>query len=70
MMFHSPLFILGFLPLCLTGFFIVGAVAGGCTALNWLIAASLVFYGCSSAQSWSTTQLSGRSATALAPGHG
>lgn len=45
MMFHSPLFILGFLPLCLTGFFTVGAVAGGRLALGWLIAASLVFYG-------------------------
>ena len=45
MMFHSPLFILGFLPLCLAGFFTAGAVAGGRHALGWLIAASLVFYG-------------------------
>src|SRR5690242_1830469 len=45
MMFHSPLFILGFLPLCLAGFFATGATAGGRHALGWLIAASLVFYG-------------------------
>src|SRR5690242_1744267 len=45
MMFHSPLFILGFLPLCLAGFFAVGAIAGSRFALAWLIAASLVFYG-------------------------
>jgi alginate O-acetyltransferase complex protein AlgI len=45
MMFHSPLFILGFLPLCLAGFFAAGAVGGGRCALGWLIAASLVFYG-------------------------
>jgi alginate O-acetyltransferase complex protein AlgI len=45
MMFHSPLFILGFLPLCLAGFFTTGTLAGGRYALGWLIAASLVFYG-------------------------
>ncbi len=40
MLFHAPIFILGFLPLCLTGFFLSGR-----WALHWLIAASLVFYG-------------------------
>jgi hypothetical protein len=45
MMFHSPLFILGFLPICLAGFFMMGAVAGQRMALGWLIAASVVFYG-------------------------
>jgi alginate O-acetyltransferase complex protein AlgI len=42
MMFHSPLFILGFLPLCLAGFFTTGTLAGGRYALGWLIASVLV----------------------------
>jgi alginate O-acetyltransferase complex protein AlgI len=45
MMFHSPIFILGFLPFCLVGFFTLGARLGGHFVLGWLIAASLVFYG-------------------------
>jgi alginate O-acetyltransferase complex protein AlgI len=45
MMFHSSIFILGFLPVCLTGFFTLGHVAGAAGALVWLTAASLVFYG-------------------------
>ncbi len=45
MMFHSPVFILGFLPVCLAGFFALGRCLGTTGALAWLIAASLVFYG-------------------------
>src|SRR5208283_1209942 len=45
MMFHSPVFILGFLPICLAGFFTLGRILGTTAALGWLIAASLVFYG-------------------------
>ncbi len=45
MMFHTPIFILGFLPVCLAGFFTLGHVAGETGALGWLIGASLVFYG-------------------------
>jgi alginate O-acetyltransferase complex protein AlgI len=45
MLFHSPIFILGFLPVCLAGFFTLGHLAGTTGALVWLIAASLVFYG-------------------------
>jgi D-alanyl-lipoteichoic acid acyltransferase DltB (MBOAT superfamily) len=45
MLFHSPSFILGFLPVCLAGFFTLGQVAGATGALVWLTAASLVFYG-------------------------
>jgi alginate O-acetyltransferase complex protein AlgI len=45
MLFHTPIFILGYLPLCLGGFFALGHVAGTTGALVWLTAASLVFYG-------------------------
>jgi D-alanyl-lipoteichoic acid acyltransferase DltB (MBOAT superfamily) len=45
MLFHTPIFILGFLPACLAGFFAIGRVAGSTGALGWLIGASLVFYG-------------------------
>jgi len=45
MLFHSQIFILGFLPLCLIGFFLAGRLAGRTMALCWLIAASLFFYG-------------------------
>jgi D-alanyl-lipoteichoic acid acyltransferase DltB (MBOAT superfamily) len=45
MLFHSPLFILGFLPVCLGGFFALGHAAGATGALVWLTAANLVFYG-------------------------
>jgi alginate O-acetyltransferase complex protein AlgI len=40
MLFHSQIFVFGFLPLCLAGFWIAGR-----WALHWAIAASLVFYG-------------------------
>ena len=45
MLFTSPVFILGFLPACLAGFFALGRYAGPGWALGWLIVASLVFYG-------------------------
>jgi D-alanyl-lipoteichoic acid acyltransferase DltB (MBOAT superfamily) len=45
MLFHAHVFILGFLPLCLGGFFAVGWMAGPVWALRWLIAANFVFYG-------------------------
>ncbi len=45
MLFHAQEFLLGFLPACLAGFFILGRRAGPGWALGWLAAASLVFYG-------------------------
>ncbi len=45
MLFNSPEFILGFLPVALGGFFLLGRLAGARAALLWLIAASLFFYG-------------------------
>ncbi|HET8997396.1 MAG TPA: MBOAT family O-acyltransferase, partial [Acetobacteraceae bacterium] len=45
MLFHSQPFILGFLPLCLAGFFLLGRHAGAVWALRWLLLASLFFYG-------------------------
>jgi D-alanyl-lipoteichoic acid acyltransferase DltB (MBOAT superfamily) len=45
MLFSSPEFVLGFLPVALAGFFLVGRVAGPRWALGWLIGASLFFYG-------------------------
>lgn len=45
MMFHTTIFILGFLPVCLTGFFALGCFSGAVWALRWLIACSLFFYG-------------------------
>ena len=44
MMFHSIAFILGFMPVCIGGFFAAGRLAGGAWPLRWLIAANLVFY--------------------------
>jgi len=44
MLFHSEIFILGFLPLCLAGFCFVGRCGGGTWVLCWLILASLFFY--------------------------
>src|SRR5689334_5657301 len=44
MLFHSQPFLLGFLPLCLTGFFLLGRMAGPRWAIAWLLIASLVFY--------------------------
>ncbi len=45
MLFHSPEFIFGFLPLCFLGFVGVHRLWGREPALLWLAAASLVFYG-------------------------
>jgi alginate O-acetyltransferase complex protein AlgI len=44
MMFHTIAFILGFLPVCLTGFFTLGRFCGAHWALRWLVASSLFFY--------------------------
>jgi alginate O-acetyltransferase complex protein AlgI len=45
MLFHSQGFVLGFLPACLAGCFLLGRFAGRAWALAWLLAASLFFYG-------------------------
>ena len=45
MLFHSPAFIFGFLPLCFLGFLCVHRLWGWQAALLWLAGASLVFYG-------------------------
>src|ERR1043166_3228321 len=45
MLFNSPEFVLGFLPLALAGFFLAGRVGGTRWALGWLVSASLFFYG-------------------------
>jgi alginate O-acetyltransferase complex protein AlgI len=45
MLFSSPAFILGFMPLALGGFFLFGRLGGLRAALAWLLAADLVFYG-------------------------
>src|ERR1700728_1736109 len=45
MLFHSQPFILGFLPACLAGCFMLRRFAGQNWALAWLLAASLFFYG-------------------------
>jgi hypothetical protein len=44
-LFNTPLFLLGFLPLALAGFFLMGRLGGTAWALRWIVAASLVFYG-------------------------
>ena len=44
MMFHSVAFILGFMPVCIGGFFVVGRLLGAAWPLRWLIAANLLFY--------------------------
>lgn len=44
MLFHTPVFILGFLPLCLAGFFLLGRYAPAWAA-RWLLGMSLGFYG-------------------------
>jgi D-alanyl-lipoteichoic acid acyltransferase DltB (MBOAT superfamily) len=43
-MFHTVAFILGFLPLCVAGFFLFGRFYGNTAALSWLIACNLFFY--------------------------
>src|SRR5580704_13583181 len=45
MLFNTPEFILGFLPVALLGFFLAGRVGGSRWALRWLVLASLFFYG-------------------------
>ena len=45
MMFHTIAFILGFLPICLVGFFSLGRFLHTRWALLWLVACSLFFYG-------------------------
>jgi D-alanyl-lipoteichoic acid acyltransferase DltB (MBOAT superfamily) len=45
MLFHSPEFIFGFLPLCFFGFVAVRRLLGWEPALLWLVVASLFFYG-------------------------
>src|SRR5580658_9614645 len=45
MLFNSTAFVLGFLPLTLSGFFAAGRWYGPRAALLWLLAADLVFYG-------------------------
>jgi alginate O-acetyltransferase complex protein AlgI len=45
MLFNSPEFVLGFLPVALGGFFLAGRTGGTRWALCWLVAASLFFYG-------------------------
>jgi len=45
MLFNSPQFIFGFLPLVLAGFFVLGRYGLQHLAILWLGLASLVFYG-------------------------
>ena len=45
MLFHAQSFILGFLPLTLGGFFLLGRIGGARWALRWLLLVSLIFYG-------------------------
>jgi alginate O-acetyltransferase complex protein AlgI len=45
MLFNSPEFVLGFLPVALAGFFLAGRLGGTPWALRWLVVASLFFYG-------------------------
>jgi alginate O-acetyltransferase complex protein AlgI len=44
MLFSSTAFILGFLPVCLMGFFTFGRFLNARWALRWLVASSLFFY--------------------------
>ncbi len=44
MLFHTTVFTLGFLPVCLAGFFLAGRYGRAQWALCWLVAASLFFY--------------------------
>lgn len=45
MLFNSPVFIAGFLPICIAGFYFFGMLGHRQLALAWLVAMSLVFYG-------------------------
>jgi alginate O-acetyltransferase complex protein AlgI len=44
MLFTSPVFALGFLPMSLGGFWALGRMGAGQVALAWVLAASLFFY--------------------------
>ncbi|HEY0185719.1 MAG TPA: MBOAT family O-acyltransferase [Rhodopila sp.] len=44
MLFHTNVFIFGFLPVCLTGFFVTGRFCTALWALRWLVLSSLFFY--------------------------
>lgn len=44
MLFNSPIFLIGFLPLCLVGFYCFGILGRQRLALAWLTGMSLVFY--------------------------
>jgi D-alanyl-lipoteichoic acid acyltransferase DltB (MBOAT superfamily) len=44
MLFHTTTFILGFLPVCLMGFFAFGRSPDAAWALRWLVMCSLFFY--------------------------
>ncbi|MGH9811390.1 MAG: MBOAT family O-acyltransferase, partial [Terriglobia bacterium] len=45
MLFNSPVFIAGFLPICIAGFYCFGMMGRQRLALAWLTGMSLVFYG-------------------------
>lgn len=45
MLFNSPVFIAGFLPICIAGFYWFGMMGRQQLALAWLTGMSLVFYG-------------------------
>lgn len=45
MLFNSPEFLVGFLPVVLAGFFLIGGLARPIWAIGWLVLASLFFYG-------------------------
>ncbi|HSU05057.1 MAG TPA: MBOAT family O-acyltransferase [Acetobacteraceae bacterium] len=45
MLFNSAIFVLGFLPVAVGGFFLLGRLGGARWGLLWLVAASLFFYG-------------------------
>jgi alginate O-acetyltransferase complex protein AlgI len=51
-LFHSSMFIFGFLPVVVAGYVLLGRAYGRAAALGWLLAASLIFYG-----SWSLSFL-------------
>lgn len=44
MLFHSPEFVFGFLPVTLVGFFLLARYKGATAAIGWLFVASLCFY--------------------------
>ena len=44
MLFNSPIFLFGFLPVVIAGFYLIGAKSHHRIGLIWLIGASLAFY--------------------------